>query len=53
MKAYKNPPEPYNRPGIPRKRTSLSPEGRAYLQRLIDNHGATERPMTAGHAEAG
>jgi hypothetical protein len=52
MQAYKKPPDPYRRPGvIQRKR--LSPKGRAYLQRLIENQGATDRPMTAGQPETG
>lgn len=46
------PPQPYPRPGVQAKRRrALSEEGRAYLQRLRDNGGATERPMTLIHSQ--
>ncbi len=51
MQVYKKPPEPYLRPGIQRRQQRLSPEGRAYLLKLIANQGATERPMISGHSE--
>lgn len=50
MRVYPKPPEPYTRPGVVRRR-KLTPKGLAYLQALIDNHGAVPRPMTDGHPD--
>lgn len=47
LRVYEKPPPPYSRPGVVGRR-KLSTAGRAYLQALIDNNGATPRPMSAG-----
>jgi hypothetical protein len=48
MGAYSKPPDPYPRPGVQRRQRRLNEAGRAYLRKLIENQGATERPMIAG-----
>lgn len=45
--AYKNPPDPYARPGIAPPRR-INPAAVEYLQKLVERQGATEKPMTAG-----
>jgi hypothetical protein len=44
-------PDPLPRPGVATKRRALSPEGRAYLQRLRDNQGAAAPPPAPVGAE--
>jgi hypothetical protein len=49
LRAYSKVPAPYSRPGV--RRRKLSRKGLAYLQSLVDNHGATPRPMSEGRPD--